>query len=229
MNVLFTNRNILADNVWELLSSLYTVGFLNESMLVGSWVMPLYQESFGINYVLRTQDVDFAIEFANETKPRTTVADIDKIMIDLGYLPILLQSGIRKFSRKKFSVEFIGHRQGGREDEMLPIKKWNLSAIPLPFIDILLAFPFTADFTDIKIKVPLPEAFFVHKLIIAPRRRDRSKQLKDLEQCAIISNALDKNRLKEVVEFLKPSRKTQRAMIGSCGKIQFPIKELGLQ
>jgi len=58
--------------------------------------------------------------------------------------------------------------------EVVAIRKWNITASPLPFIDLLLSFPFTADFGDFKVRAPLPEAFFVHKLIAAERRLGES-------------------------------------------------------
>ena len=108
-------------------------------MLVGSWVMPLYQEAFGIQYELRTMDIDFAIKFATKDKGRE--ADLEKVITDLGYIPIMMQSGICKFTRENFSIEFIVHRKGGRTEDVVTIKKWNITAEPLPFVDILLEFP----------------------------------------------------------------------------------------
>ena len=32
--------------------------------------MPLYKEAFGISYVLRTMDIDFAVQLALQTEPR---------------------------------------------------------------------------------------------------------------------------------------------------------------
>src|SRR5208283_3492130 len=145
--------------------------------------------------------------------------DIDKIITDLGYLPVIMQSGIRKFTRENFTVEFIAPRRGGKDDEVVSISKWNIAATPLPFVEILLAFPFTADFKDFKVRAPLPEAFFVQKLITAQRRRNESKKDKDLDQCAIIAPHVNPARLKMVVESLKLSKKAQKALRSSCEAI----------
>lgn len=56
MQVEVKNKDLFPDAVRELLHALYTVGFFEESMLIGSWVMSLYQEEFGINYALRTRN-----------------------------------------------------------------------------------------------------------------------------------------------------------------------------
>lgn len=132
-----------------------------------------------------------------------------------------MQSGVRRFSRGNFTIEFVAHRKGGREDEVVSIRKWNIAASPLPFVDLLLRFPFTADFGDFKARAPLPEAFFVHKLITAQRRPGESKKDKDLDQCSIIAGHLDPKRFDSVIGSLKLSNKTTRVMKASCEAIEF--------
>jgi hypothetical protein len=44
--------------------------------------MPLYQEAFGIPYVLRTMDIDFAVQLA--LSGRAEKVDLDKVITDLG-------------------------------------------------------------------------------------------------------------------------------------------------
>lgn len=227
MQIAVKDKDIYPCEVRELLQVLYTVGFFEESMLIGSWVMPLYKDGFGISYALRTQDIDFAVKFV--LADRGEKIDIEKIITDLGYIPILMQSGIRKFSRENFTIEFVAHRKGGRDDEVVIIRKWNITAIPLPFVDILMSFPFTADFGDFKVRAPLPEAFFVHKLITSQRRIGGSKKDKDLEQCSVIATQLDLRRLKTVRESLKLSKKSRKALQESCEEISFPPQKLGLQ
>lgn len=196
-------------------------------MLIGSWVMPLYQELFDIHYVLRTLDIDFAVKFA--ASDRDKKADLENIITDLGYIPVMMQSGIRKFTRENFTVEFVVHRKGGRDDEVVAIKKWNITAIPLPFVDILLDFPFIADFGDFRVRAPIPEAYFVQKLITAQRRPGESKRDKDLEQCSVIARRLDPERLTAVAGSLKFSAKSRKALLASCEAIDFPPRIMGLQ
>jgi len=226
MQIAVNNKDIFPIEVCELLQTLHSVGFFEESMLIGSWVMPLYQEVFNIAYTLRTLDIDFAVKFISMDGDKTV--DIEKIITGLGYIPVVMQSGIRKFTRENFTVEFVVHRKGGRDDEVISIKKWNITAIPLPFVNILHDFPFIADFGDFKIRAPLPEAFFVHKLITLQRRPEESKKNKDLEQCSVIARNLDTERLKAVVESLKISKKTQKVLRSSCKANDFPPQRLDL-
>jgi len=86
------NKDIFPSEVRELLKALYSVGFFEDSILIGSWVMPLYREVFGINYTLRTLDIDFAVKFVQPDRERKV--DLEKLITDLGYLPVIMQSGI---------------------------------------------------------------------------------------------------------------------------------------
>ena len=75
MNVL---RNVhFPPPVDSLLRSLSESGFFDRSLLIGSWVMPLYQEIYGAPYVLRTLDVDFAVHLAH---PRTHMRNLSMKM-----------------------------------------------------------------------------------------------------------------------------------------------------
>ncbi|MFZ5907500.1 MAG: GSU2403 family nucleotidyltransferase fold protein [Nitrospirota bacterium] len=218
--------DIFPSEVRELLKVLHSVGFFEGSMLIGSWVMPLYREVFGINYTLRTMDIDFAVKFVHPGRDKK--ADIEKLITDLGYLPVIMHSGIRRFTRENFTVEFVIHRKGGRDYEIVSVKQWNITASPLPFVDLLLSFPLIADFGDFEVRAPIPEAYFVHKMIASQRRRGEGKKDKDLDQCSVIAPRIDPERLKAVVETLKISKKTQKVLRASCEAIDFPPQNLGL-
>jgi hypothetical protein len=72
------NNNIFPAEVLALFRALHLAGFFEESMLIGSWVMPLYQEVFDIHYVLRTLDVAFAVKFASPGRDKG--ADIENLI-----------------------------------------------------------------------------------------------------------------------------------------------------
>ena len=117
----------------------------------------------------------------------------------------------------------------GRASDFVTVRQWNITASPLPFVDILLEFPFPASFGNFTVTAPLPEAFFVHKLITSQRRLDESKRYKDLEQCAAIARQIDEGRLKRVVQSLRISKKTLKALLASCQEIGFPPQMVGLE
>jgi uncharacterized protein YlaN (UPF0358 family) len=81
MQITVKNKDIFPGEARELLQALYSVGFFEESMLIGSWVMPLYQDAFDISYALRTQDIDFAVKFVLVDRREKAASDIDLMII----------------------------------------------------------------------------------------------------------------------------------------------------
>ena len=153
MEVKTTTNVLFPQPVSDLLEALSSVGFFEESMLIGSWVMPLYREFFEISYVLRTMDIDFAVQLLKGRKaPRT---DLQEIIVSRGFTPFFTQSGIQKFSREGFTIEFIAHRQGGRDESPILLRGWNIVAMPLPFVNIMADFPFIAECPGYEIRAPM--------------------------------------------------------------------------
>jgi hypothetical protein len=72
------------------------------------------------------------------------------------------------------------------------------------------------------VRLPSPEALFLHKLIIAQRRKKESKKEKDLEQCATLAPHLDAGRLAEIVQGYRRSKDTVRNIQKSCVAIDYP-------
>ena len=222
-----TNNIIFTQPISGLLEALSSVGFFEDSMLIGSWVMPLYQAFFDISYTLRTMDIDFAIHFLKGKKSHRI--DLEELIVSRGFTPFFTQSGIQKFSREGFTIEFIIHRRGGHDKGFVFVRDWNITAIPLPFVNIMTDFPFMAECEGYQIKAPIPEAFFLHKLITLARRVETSKRLKDLEQCAAIASGLERKRLEEVCHSVRLSARTWNTVKLSCEAINFPPQFLGLE
>ena len=74
------------------------VGFFDRSVVIGSWVMLIYQELYGAKYVLRTLDVDFAVNIAH-TKSRLR-ADLKELITDIGFTDYFDAEGVQKVYRR---------------------------------------------------------------------------------------------------------------------------------
>jgi hypothetical protein len=207
-----------------LLHTLSEVGFFDRSLLIGSWVMPLYQELHGVRYLLRTLDIDFAVHLAHAQKQMR--ADLQRLITDLGFVDFMAAEGVQKFTARGYEVEFIAHRPGGRELSALAVREWNINALPLPFVNILTGFSEAVEVDGFTIRIPIPEAFFIHKLIVASKRLRVEKSEKDLEQCAALIPALDNEQLRQVMQAQRFSKKTRQALAWSCDKIAFPLQRL---
>ncbi len=221
-----TEAGVFPEPVGDLLRTLHGVGFFEDSVLVGSWVMPLYGRRLGIVYPLRTMDIDFAVQLASAGRSGKT--DLEATLLALGYLPSTSQSGVQRFTREGFTVEFLVHRRGGQDRGAVLLRSWNITAQPLPFLNLLLDHAFWADLRTYKVRAPLPEAFFVHKLIAAQRRPEDLKKSKDLEQCAALADKLEEDRLRAVMRAVKLSPAVRKALRVSAEAISFPPQKLGM-
>ena len=199
--------------------------FLEDGLLIGSWAMLFYQEMLGIRYFLRTGDIDFAVVPGILRSSKRT-ADLEAELVTEGLEPVIdRMTGLQKFLTDMYEVEFLVHRKGGKEDIKL-IKKYNVNAQQMPFLDILFIDPIMIKLDSCMIRVPRPEALFFHKMIIAQRRSEESKKLKDLEQCSLLASRLDQEVLISMVHSYKMSKATINNLRTSCAEIDFPSEKL---
>lgn len=218
--------NLFPDRIKGLLHTISRAGFFERSVMIGSWVMLIYQELYGARYVLRTMDVDFAVHIAH-TRNKLR-ADLKQLITGLGFADYLAAEGVQKFAGGGYEVEFIGQRSGGRDKPFLSAPEWNITAIPLPFINILTDFSDVAELNGLSIRFPIPEAFFLHKLIIAQKRLTAAKRDKDLEQCTVLVPHVNDESLRQVTQARRLSKETRRHIAASCRVIDFPVQRIGL-
>lgn len=185
--------------------------------------MSIYQELYNVKYVLKTLDVDFAVHIAHQRNDNK--ADLEKMISDIGFSDFISAQGLQKFTAGGYEIEFVAHRQGGRERNIVVVKEWNITAQPLPFINILIEFSELAEMDDFFIRFPIPEAFFLHKLIIAQKRRNDAKQAKDLDQCTILKDIINHDQLGRVIKSQKMSKDTRRCIHISSEAIEYPLHE----
>ncbi len=220
------NTGIFPGGIYELLRALYQADFFSHSLLTGSWIFPIYEAALNIRYVLKTFDIDFAVDLASVASFEPV--DLEKIFTELGYVLVFdYRSGLRKYSREGFEVEFLVQRKGSRDLDRIPIRQLNVTATPLPFLDILFQSPLSVNLGGSKIRIPCPEALFVHKLIIAQRRNNVVKQENDLSQCRALIPVLESEKLPQIIRSLKLGPKTKKAILTSCRIIAFPPHKLG--
>jgi len=227
MEIRLARSDIFPEDIRKLLQTLYRSGFFAIGLLVGSWVFPLYKEAFKIHYALKTFDIDFAVDIASLAS--LNPIDLEKLFADLGYIHVVdYGTGLRKYSRAGFEIEFLVHRPGNRDRNHASVRQLNITATPLPFLNIIFQFPFVIDVEDFKVRIPCPEALFVHKLIIAQRRSSLAKRENDLSQCKALISGLKREKLSKIIRSLKMGPKTRKAIIASCETIDFPPHKLGL-
>ncbi|MFC1594117.1 GSU2403 family nucleotidyltransferase fold protein [Candidatus Omnitrophota bacterium] len=176
--------------------------------LIGSWCFKLYQQHLGAkSFPLRTQDIDFLIPYPYRGREH---ADFISQLEDLGFNCDFKRDGSLYLWNAELKIEFIVSEKGRGADGSIKIKKLGINAIPLRYVSLLLRKPVEIVDNGVKVLVPNPAHFCLHKLIIASRRRKIEKSLKDLQQ-AICTSVIVQDR--EMQELFKSLPKKWRAAI----------------
>ena len=79
--------NLFPAGIHGHLRTVSRAGFFNRSVMIGSWVMLIYQELYGVRYALRTLDVDFAVHVAH--RQNQLRADLKQLITDLEFTDYL--------------------------------------------------------------------------------------------------------------------------------------------
>lgn len=186
----------------EILHVLNKVGALKRLILVGSWCLLVYREYYRNELIpaLRTMDLDFLIEKPNEKLP---VVDVPKALSNLGFeLFFDVNSPLVKFERTDLEIEFLCPRLRTK-DVIVNISHLNLTAQILSYMEIAQKYSKVLEYKGISLKVPEPEAFVLHKVLVYPLRGDSPKKQKDLFTVTnlfevIVGNQESLNRMKEI-------------------------------
>lgn len=119
------------------------------------------------------------LESINKRKQYTDVAAImeaNGFVIDFDRM-----TGLMVFMHEDFKFEFIADAGAKSGESIHSFKNLNLNAQELRFMSIPLTYNYVHPFRDIEIRLPEPEAFALHKLIVSGRRDNPVKAIKDIE------------------------------------------------
>lgn len=176
----------------EVLQRLDKEGILEQLVLVGSWCLYFYRSYFseGTFYsILRTRDIDFLVP----TPIRNLNAvDLNALLDDLGFIPQIKAGGYVQLMHPEIMLEFLVAERGRGYDKPYPLPQLGVNAQALRFMDIANDSAINLEYEDITVRVPHPAAFALHKLIIVPRRKNKSKASRDLTSAVEILELLFK-------------------------------------
>ncbi len=199
--------------LYSVLLSLHKAGVLTDCVLIGSWCQDFYRHLWGNPFQIpaaTTADADLPVPKSMKVK---LSADIAAIMEQNGFKIDIHHSGLMKFVHEDFKFEFLTEAGAKADEKIFTFKNLNLTAQELHFMNIPLAYNFVIPFRDIFIRLPEPEAFALHKLIVSQRRRKPEKREKDLVAASglfeyFATREKHRKRLKEILdEFPKGWRK----------------------
>ena len=191
----------MVEDIARILKVFSDNSLFNEGVeLIGSWCFKLYQKHLGAkSFPLKTIDIDFLIPNPYYGKEHL---DFISQLEELGFKIDFKHDGSLYLWNAELKIEFITPEKGRGVDNSIKIKKLGINAIPLRFVALLLDKPITIVDGGIKIRVPNPVNFCLHKLIIASRRRKIDKRLKDLQQAICTSVIVDTKKIQTLFESL---------------------------
>jgi len=164
--------------------------------------------------MVRTLDLDFLVPYKSKLKEDI---NIPAILKTLDFEPIIdYPSGLVKYDHPNLAIEFLVSERGRGSNKPYAIKKLHINAQGLRFLNLLSENLMTMRTGELKVMMPEPAAYVLHKFIISRRRMKRDKAEKDL------------NAAKEIGEFLlgvpRQRRKLRRIFAGLPRKWQERIQ-----
>jgi hypothetical protein len=148
--------------------------------IIGSWCFLLYQRHLPMKkYPMRTEDLDILVPWPFKGKPFDLAAYLQR----LGFSQHFHPDGSMFFTGNRMKVEFLTRER--RETAKMPQYVEEIAITPqgLRFLEILFVEPTVLKVEKgIRVKLPAPSAFLLHKLVIAARSERRNKKDKDIRQ-----------------------------------------------
>jgi hypothetical protein len=166
--------------LYSVLLSLDKAGVLSDCVLVGSWCQDFYRHLYNNPFQIpaaTTTDADLLVPKNLKFKQKVNVA---VIMEENGFkVEQERTSSLMKFIHEDFKFEFLTNAGAKPEEKVYSFKNLNINVQELHFMNIPLTYNLIIPFRDISLRIPEPEAFALHKLIICQRRRNPLKKEKD--------------------------------------------------
>lgn len=206
----------------KLLKTFSDNGLSEHLVLIGSWAEYMYMETDilpGYEANIRTLDVDFLVKNLRRPNPPVNIVGIAKeegFFVEEDCL-----TGVTRFlSADGFEIEFL-IAQKGKGDSSALKTNLGITAQALRHLSLLSNNIVTVDHLGIKINIPEPEAFVLHKMIINSERKEK------MEKDQIVINKiyphLDKDKFKSIYQSL--AKKECKAVDQYIEKFIIPVIE----
>lgn len=185
--------------IQRILSKLTEAGLWESGIeIVGSWCFLIYQKYLPLEkYPLKTQDIDILIPIPYRGK----AFDFSSFFREMGFSEHFNPDGSMFFAAPSLKVEFLAPQKGKGDKSSQYIADLSVSPQLLRFMDILLKETSTIKISrNIKVRLPAPSSFFLHKLLISTLAGRKNKREKDIRQAVyigkfVITDADEKDKL----------------------------------
>ena len=187
----------------NVLRKLKEAGVLQNLVLVGSWCLVLYRDYFrdvGAVPAVRTRDMDFLVPSAAAIHK---TVDVPELLKELGFITGFRGTqGVMMLEHPELMIEFLVPERGRGSEDLQDLPKLKMNAQALRFMGIAVMMTVRLHFGNVPVNVPHPAAFALHKLLVAPRRRNVEKKRKDLDAATLILDLLNKKSEMQLVRDL---------------------------
>ena len=167
----------------RMLAKLDREGILRHVIIVGSWCLLGYEEFFaGIEYhpLVRTTDIDILVPLPTRFRKRV---NLESLLKDLDFVISLRGShGNISFLHRELLLEFLVPEQGRGSDKPYPLPDLGANAQRLRFLSFLAADTIWGTLGDVRVRLPHPARFGLHKLLVSTRRKKAAKRDNDRRQ-----------------------------------------------
>lgn len=194
-------------------------------ILIGSWSQFFYKKYFNnTNKIpnLKTLDLDFLVPNPPKIKIKT---NIPKLLKNLEFETIYNKNNdICIYSHPELNIEFLINEKGRGDIKKYSIKELTIEAEPLRYLSVLENNIIIVKFENIKVKVPEPSAYVLHKLLIYDRRKDIFKSKKDIKSIIDIGNfivGINKEKGKIIKIFKSLPYKWQKDILEKLSKNEY--------
>lgn len=175
----------------KILFKFHLSGILENVILIGSWVLPIYKSFFNDSPeipILRTSDIDFLIP--NPPKINKKI-DIPRLLEEFDFEEqFSLMGNHSKFVHPDLEIEFLIPELGRSKNKSIPIKEFCVSAQPLRYLYFIQDHTLEIDYSFAKLIVPEPTVFVLLKFLLTIKRKDISKIQKDIATAVELSEFL---------------------------------------
>lgn len=192
---------MLGKKAKEVLLTLQEAGLLKDVLLIGSWCGHFYSSYFKkqkFNPTIQTLDIDFLIP--DSKKITSKDISLTSLLAPLDFYTEFTGSGWTRFVHPELRVEFLIPRLGPQSDDPKTIKGWSIKAMPIRHTHVLTKNVIHLEDFGIKVPLPHPVAFALHKLFVSGRRKEKGKAIRDRELALRLLEALKNNHEKKVLK-----------------------------
>jgi len=195
--------------------------------IIGSWCFLLYQRHLPMEkYPFKTEDLDILIP-----RPfKGRAFDLSDFLQRLGFTQHFNPDGSTFFAGNGMKVEFLAKEGRPRKKGARETKVFGVTPQELRFLEILFKETLVLKVArGVRVKLPAPAAFLIHKLVIATRPGRLKKRDKDIRQAVYVAkyallNKAEMDRLKRLWAGLPPKWKARVERALKAAKDILPLE-----